>query len=436
MTAYLEHLINLQGKAKVIAVEDILSDSGMLIAKSGTEINQNTYKAVTKFKLLKPLEDSISIVGQLNSNTIFNHIIDLLNDDPYLKELHSELGCEDVLQKCCRGLKKFPVLLQKLTVLHYEVNHIYLQSLLSAYLSCLCAYNQKFPENLIEEAFLGGLVHNIGLLHIDRYILTKQDALTTEEERKTQSHPVIGYKILKRITHFPESAARAVLEHHENFDGSGYPRAKTSHNLGDPGRLISLLDKVVSIYDRKLKPPGRSLRDVIPVVQVSMRSYPPNVYASIIQVLKAAPLSSFNQSDSRRLTNLIKHAQTLRDYIGIVSRELKVVNEKVGYIHNEKRVYGIQDVAINILVVLNSAGLDDSQSLDWQQQPDNQEYQQNLYSEVENSRLMQEEIICQLQTYQNSLVRFINKYPAHQFVDVFAEMLEFFDKTPCPKKLS
>ncbi|MCP4238027.1 MAG: hypothetical protein GY770_31435, partial [Aestuariibacter sp.] len=117
-------------------------------------------------------------------------------------------------------------------------------------------------------------------------------------------------------------------------------------------------------------------------------------------------------------------------YIGMISRELKATNEKIGYIHSEKQIYAIQDIAINILVVLTSAGLDSSQSLDWQQQPENLEYQQELFSELEVFSLVQEEIISKLQNYQNVLNTFVSTYPGHQFADIFLQTLEVFEKAP------
>ena len=197
-----------------------------------------------------------------------------------------------------------------------EITHVFNQSLLSGLLAYLCGHCQGLSQEKVEENFLAGVIHDIGYLHIDRYILTKQASLTAEEWRKIQSHPVIAYEILKRIPKFPKNVSRAVLEHHENLDGSGYPRAKTINDLGTLGQLINLLDNVIVIYNKKFKSVKRSLHDVMPIIQMNMHSYLPNIVSAIFQVLREVPLSPVKNSDCEILEDLVLHvdAQPIRRY--------------------------------------------------------------------------------------------------------------------------
>ncbi|MGH1485159.1 MAG: HD-GYP domain-containing protein [Cellvibrionaceae bacterium] len=433
MSAYAGHLASLQEKTQIVATEDIVSDKGVLIAKSGTEINQNACQKILKFKLLKPLEDSIFIANQLNAKAIYEQIIDMINKDAYLKALNSKAGSAKVLQSCCLRLQKYPLLLQKLTVLDMEITHVFHQSLLSGYLAYLCGYTQGLQQEKIEENFLAGLIHDIGLLHIDRYILTKKETLSAEEWRKIQSHPVIGYEILKRIDKFPTNVTRAVLEHHENLDGSGYPRAKTVHDLGNLGQLINLLDNVIAIYNKKFKPIRHSMRDVMPIMQMTMHSYLPNIVSIIFQVLKEVPPSQVGNSDCEILDDLIKHVQAQQIYINIIASKIQSTNHDINFTHNDKQIYAIQNIAINIMVIITSAGLNDPANIDWEEQLKNKENQQSLYAEVEDTRLMQDEIIYQLQTYQKSASVFINQNSEHEFVKKLNDTLDIFAKTPRPE---
>ncbi len=437
MSAYTGHIAKLQEKTQVVASEDILSDNGVLIAKSGTEINEKTCQNILKFKLLKPLEDSIFIANQLNPKSIFEQIIDKINRDSYLKALNSKLGNTKVLQACCLNLKKYPLLLQKLTVLDMELTDIFHQSLISGYFAYLCGIIEKLSQKKIEETFLAGIIHDIGLLHIDRYILTKQETLTAEEWKKIQSHPVIAYEILKRIPKFPTNVAKAVLEHHENLDGSGYPRAKTAHDISSLGQLINLLDNVIVIYNKKFKPLKHSLHDVMPIVQINMHSYFPSVVSIIFQLLRQVPLSPVKESDCSILNNLIEHVEEQQNYINKITQTIQRANDDIGFTHNNKSIYSIQNIAINILVIINSAGLY-GENLNWAEQLNNHEDEQALYSEVEDTRLIQEEIIYQLQAYQKSANVFINQNPDSPLslqlsaaIDTFAKIA----RPPIPESL-
>ena len=431
MSAYASHLTSLQEKKQVVASEDILSDQGVLIAKSGTKFNQKTCQNILKFKLLKPLEDSIFIANQLDAKQIFEQIFDIINRDAYLKALNSKIGKNGVLQKCCLRLEQYPLLLQKLTVLDMELTDVFRQSLLSGYFACICGILERYTQQQIEEGFLAGIVHDIGYLHIDRQILIKQETLTTDEWHQVQSHPVIAYEILKRIPNFPQISATAVLEHHENLDGSGYPRAKTVHNLSSMGQLINLLDNVIVIYQKKFKPLKRSPNGVTPVIQINMHSYLPKVVSTIFKLLKTIPPSEAETSDEDIIRELIIFVQTKQNYIKKITQAIQQANEKIGFTHENKSLYALQNIAINILVIINSAGLGND-NIDWSDQLDRHEDQQALYKEVEDARLMQGEIIFQLHSYQKAANVFISKNVSNSASEHLTEAIEAFAKNAHP----
>lgn len=68
-----------------------------------------------------------------------------------------------------------------------------------------------------------GMMHDIGKIGIDESILNKQGRLTATEWDEIKRHPEIGYRILSSVSEFSEIAT-CVLEHHERWDGTGYPR--------------------------------------------------------------------------------------------------------------------------------------------------------------------------------------------------------------------
>lgn len=434
--AYVSHLMNLQEKTKVIASEDIISDRGMIVVKSGTQLSQKICDNIANFKLLKPLEDSIFIENQLTSKSVFEEVISYFKEDKYLLEIHKQFGDARVLQKCCMQLDKYPILLQKLTVLRMEITHVYQQSLISAYMACLCGIIEKMAHEKIEEQFLAGILHDIGLLHIDRYIITKSETLSAEEWRKVQSHPLIGFEILKRTPNFPSTVARAVMEHHENLDGSGYPRGKTLHDLENISQLINLLDNTIVIYNKKLKPLKRSLKDVIPIMQMTMDSYVPKVVSNIFKLLHGLPSSPVKATEREILSELIKYVQAQQAYINSIIHQIIVTNKDIGLTHNIKDLLAVQNIAINIMTILNSTGLNDDANLNWQQHIEAGEDESQIFLEVQNSHLMQEEMIFQLGRYQKSANVYISQNPDKKFSISLQKALDIFSssKRPAPAK--
>ena len=135
MNEYAENLVNSQEKIKLIATEDIVSDNGVLLAKSGIELNKKTCENILRFKLLKPLEDSIAIENQLNAKSIYDQINQMVLSNPSLIAMHEQVNDKTSLQKCCLRLEKFSLIQQKLTVLSVELPHIFEQAILASYLA-------------------------------------------------------------------------------------------------------------------------------------------------------------------------------------------------------------------------------------------------------------------------------------------------------------
>lgn len=433
MSEYAEHLANMQDKAKVVATSDILSDNGVLLAKSGMKINRRICKNLVKFKLLKPIEDSISIENQLNAVSIYDHITKLVANDSFISAMDNSLGDNTQLKICCLRLEKFPILLQKLTVLHLEIPDVFNQALFSALLAYLCGRLNNLEQSQVEEHFLAGITHDIGFLHINYKILQKQDELTANEWRTIQSHPIIAYEILRNLEDFPKNAARAVLEHHENLDGSGYPRNKKADDLEPLGQLISLLDNVIAIYNKKFKAKERSPRCIIPVLQINMHSYLPDIASVIIRVLKSSPKSPTKSYDTNNIAELIQIAENQQTYIIKTTSIIRDTNVQLGYQHENTDILTIQNTGNNIVFIVNSAGLNDASYMDLLKELEKSD-KDTVYNEIEDTLLMLGEIIYQFQAYQKSGNVFIDKNPAHTLATTLKQALDEIRQIPKPEE--
>jgi hypothetical protein len=86
------------------------------------------------------------------------------------------------------------------------------------------------------------LIHDIGKLHVPSRILNKPDRPTVGEWNRLKEHPVRGAEMIGPLEAWLGPWARAVREHHEHYDGTGYP-------TGLRGEQISLAARVVAVCD-------------------------------------------------------------------------------------------------------------------------------------------------------------------------------------------
>jgi putative nucleotidyltransferase with HDIG domain len=108
-----------------------------------------------------------------------------------------------------------------------------------------------------ELVHLCGLVHDVGKIGLTAGLLEKPGALSLDERRHMEQHPVIGERILKNVVDYEEISA-IVRHHHERVDGLGYPDALS-------GDQIPLLSRVIAVADAyNAMTSDRPYRDAMP----------------------------------------------------------------------------------------------------------------------------------------------------------------------------
>jgi putative nucleotidyltransferase with HDIG domain len=106
-------------------------------------------------------------------------------------------------------------------------------------------------------AHLAGLVHDLGKIGLPAGLLEKPGALTLDERRQMEQHPVIGQRILANVETYAEIAS-AVRHHHERVDGHGYPDGLAGDEIPMLARIIAVADA----YDAMTS--DRPYRDAMP----------------------------------------------------------------------------------------------------------------------------------------------------------------------------
>ena len=97
------------------------------------------------------------------------------------------------------------------------------------------------PETMQKDIYMIALLHDVGKIGVSDAIIKKPDKLTAEEYAIVKSHSVMGEKILKNITEFPQLLIGARW-HHERYDGRGYPDGIAGEDIPVEARIIAVAD--------------------------------------------------------------------------------------------------------------------------------------------------------------------------------------------------
>ena len=140
-------------------------------------------------------------------------------------------------------------------------------------------------EKTQESIYYSALLHDIGKIGIPNAIINKSGKLTHEEYETVKTHPAIGSEILKSISSMPEIAIGA-RNHHERYDGKGYPDGLVGEDIPWIARIIGVADA----YDAMTS--NRSYRNYLPQERVreEFRKYrgtqfDPRVTDVILQII-------------------------------------------------------------------------------------------------------------------------------------------------------
>jgi response regulator RpfG family c-di-GMP phosphodiesterase len=130
----------------------------------------------------------------------------------------------------------------------------------------------------------GSLLHDIGKIGVPDAILRKPARLTEDEWVRMREHPLHGQKILRGIE-FLEGASRVVGQHHERWDGSGYPLGLSGEEIDLNARIFAVADAFDAITSDRVYRRGRSYEDALAELDAFIgRQFDPRVVEAFRRV--------------------------------------------------------------------------------------------------------------------------------------------------------
>jgi HD-GYP domain-containing protein (c-di-GMP phosphodiesterase class II) len=124
-------------------------------------------------------------------------------------------------------------------------------SINSAILSAMIAQELLLPPHKVMQIITGALLHDIGMLRLPKEILSKQGGLSQDEAQVIHTHPLYAYRLILKELNYPDSIGFVVLQHHERWDGQGYPSGIAGENIDIGARILSVADAFEAMVSKK-----------------------------------------------------------------------------------------------------------------------------------------------------------------------------------------
>lgn len=142
-----------------------------------------------------------------------------------------------------------------LLALEYRDAATYHHSLRVAELATQAAHTLGLSLNVLEELNLAGLMHDIGKIGLPDKVLQKAGKLSKNERGLIALHPELSAKILAPLPKF-DRIREIILQHHERYDGTGYPEGRFDDQIMIESRILAVADSFDALCtDRPYRDP-------------------------------------------------------------------------------------------------------------------------------------------------------------------------------------
>jgi len=109
-----------------------------------------------------------------------------------------------------------------------------------------------YSEHKLLEFGMGVLMHDIGKIRVTESVLNKKTPLMEAEFEEIKRHSTIGFDILRKNNDFSLLSAHVAFQHHEKWDGSGYPRGLKGNEIHEYGKLAAIADVYEALTSRRV----------------------------------------------------------------------------------------------------------------------------------------------------------------------------------------
>ncbi len=109
----------------------------------------------------------------------------------------------------------------------------------------------KFTSHRLIQLATGALLYDIGMVKVPKSILKKKDKLTPDELNQIRTHPIHSYRIISKELKYPEEIGIIALQHHEHWDGQGYPRKLRGEDINLAARIVAVADSYIAMINTR-----------------------------------------------------------------------------------------------------------------------------------------------------------------------------------------
>lgn len=285
--AFLQAVEDLGRTLSVVTTQPIFNTQGVKLIEGGVKIDQNLYDRLVSHRLTRPLDECVATVPPLGASVLKEAAGVALDRYPFFARMAPAGSKRNALLDVLVGVPLPRPIALHLALARDTRPALFEHSLLMALFCTWLAQQSGLPSRETRDAASAGLLHDMGMLHIDADLLDADERLSGDSLRPVYVHPVTSSILIGRFEEYPKRVVRAIVEHHERLDGSGYPRGLAGEAISPLGKVLSLAEVVTAMFDGTRVLPEKR---VSLLLRIDPRRYDAGLVASVHRLLRGAPV--------------------------------------------------------------------------------------------------------------------------------------------------
>ncbi len=130
----------------------------------------------------------------------------------------------------------------------------------------------KMPSEEVRQLGLGGMLHDVGKSKIPHELINKDGKLTDDEFEKVKFHAPLGAEILNELNCYTHNVVSMAAQHHEKFEGGGYPKGLVGDEISMYARICKIMDVYDALTTRRSYKKAMTAYDALTLMRKQMAS--------------------------------------------------------------------------------------------------------------------------------------------------------------------
>ncbi|MCS7299686.1 MAG: HD-GYP domain-containing protein [Spirochaetia bacterium] len=357
-------------KPGMVFTRTVFGDNYEIVTEANTPI---THKDITSLKKkgvkfvettgdlkgIVKVDDDISITSSLESESatlepFYKSILSIVEAVYTTYKTNKEIPQEKVENAVNMILSKVKEIKDKnvfISLIHEAKESKYLFSHITncTILGVLLGRELEYPEQKLKMLATGLILMDIGMIFIPMSILERETKLTPEEYNKIKTHTVLGYKAVVQENNFSPDVGRVCLEHHERWDGTGYPRKLQKQQISEYARIASIVDTYEAMIRKRVyRDRMMSYEAMKNILAEGSTKFDPDILKVFIRMMSIYPVGSLVMLNNRSIAKVISSdpVSPFRPVVKVVYDEFgtKIDDGEIIRLSEEQNMYIVKPI--------------------------------------------------------------------------------------------